>query len=110
MRPIDIGPFAETMITTRESDVDETTDNKNSGSMIHVIITLFIIGPAMWFLIFMGLFTWAYIGLIIPITIIGLAIWACGYYGTNNSIIDKIRYRTTKAQRAIIKRRLSDIK
>lgn len=40
-------------------------------------------------------------------SIIGLLISVCRYYGTNNSIVNRIRYRPTKAQRAKITRRLS---
>jgi hypothetical protein len=48
-----------------------------------------------------------FIGWIVPIVVIGLGFWACNHYGTNHSILDRWRYRTTKAQRAIILRRLS---
>ena len=100
-----IGPYSETTITTRKSDV---TDNKPGGW--YVVIALCLIGPAMWTLFFMGLFLWKHIGLIGVSVVIGLGFWACGHYGTNRSILDRYRYRTTPEQRACITRSLSDIK
>lgn len=106
MGPLDnIGPYAETTITTRRSDVDKT-DNK--PGVFAVLIGLFLLGPALWVATFMGLFCWAYIGPISATAVIGLLLWACGHYGTNRSILDRFRYRTTEVQRAKIARRLLD--
>lgn len=102
----DIGPYATmTIMTTQKSDV---TDNKPGGW--YVVIALLLLGPAMWTLFFMGLFLWTHIGLISVVTVIGLCFWACGHYGTNRSILDRFRYRTTPEQRVRVSRRLSDIK
>jgi hypothetical protein len=109
MGPLDdIGPYSETMITTRKTDVEEETDNK--PGFIHIVIGVLLIGPTCMVLIFMGLFFFKNIGLIVACVILGLCILACGYYGTNKSMFDRYRYRTTKAQREKIERRLSDIK
>jgi len=109
MGPFDaIGPYGDMAITTRKSDVDEKTDNK--PGFRHVLIGLILIFPTLWVVAFIGLFTWANIYVIAPLAVIGLCFWACAYYGTNRSIIDRFRYRTTKAQRLIIERRLSGIK
>lgn len=108
MGPLDMGPYAEMSITTRKSDQKTTTD-KEPGA-IHVVIALLLLGPALWAAWFIGLYTWSYIGLIIPVGIIGLAIWACGHYGTNRSILDRFRYRITQSQRDRISRRLSEAK
>lgn len=102
-----MGPYAEMSIITRKTDGDET-DNK--PGVLYGLIGLCLLGPALWVVSLMGLFCWAYIGLLAPAVVIGLLIWACGRYGTNNSIIDRFRYRTTRGQRAKIARRLSDTK
>ena len=39
---------------------------------------------------------------------IGLGLWGAGRYGTNNSLVSRFRYRTTKRERLIIARRLSE--
>ena len=39
---------------------------------------------------------------------IGLGLLGAGRYGTNNSLVARFRYRTTKRQRLIIARRLSE--
>lgn len=100
-----MGPYAETIITTRKTDVEGETDNSPGGW--NVIIGLILLGPALWVVWFMGLYLWAHIGLIIPTVVIGLSFWACGRYGTNRSLFARLRYRT---QRKRIRRRLSDIK
>lgn len=102
------GGFFRSMITTPESDVETTTDNK--AHFGHCAMALLLLGPSLWVSGFMGLFVWAHIGLIAPAVIIGLAIWACGHYGTNDSLWRRITYRTTTAQRDRIRRRLSDAK
>lgn len=51
-----------------------------------------------------------FIGWIIAGTVIGLGFWCCHRYGTDRSVFDRFRYRTTKAQRSRIRRRLSDTK
>lgn len=111
-----IGPYAEMSIITQKSDVEETATDNTVAGVARVIIALLLFGPAVCILFFMGLFICAHIGPIAPAAIIGLAIWACGHYGTNNSILDRFRYRTTPAQRAErladarVSRRLSDSK
>lgn len=98
-----IGPYAEMSIITRKSDQQSSTD-KETG-VEKTLTALMLIGPAMLSLWFMGLFVLAHIGLIVAIGIIGTAIWACGYYGTNDSLMDRFRYRITQRR---ITRRLSD--
>lgn len=39
---------------------------------------------------------------------IGLGLWGAGRYGTKNSLVARLRYRTTKRERLIIARRLSE--
>lgn len=103
-----IGPYTEATITTRKSDGAAPTDKQPHFG--HFVIGLLFLGPALWVVGFMGLFVWSYIGLLLPAGIIGLAIWACGYYGTNDSLWRRFTYRTTAAHRAIIRQRLSDTK
>jgi len=62
-----------------------------------VIGATFVIGIALKF-----------IGPIVVCGVIGLLLWCCNRYGTNRSVFDRFRYRTTKAQRERIQRRLSD--
>lgn len=108
MGPLEgIGPYAETTITTRKSDANGAADKK--GHFGHLVVWLLILGPTMWVTGFMGLFVSAHIGLIVPAGIIGLALWACVHYGTNDSLWARITYRTTAAQRETVQRRLSDI-
>lgn len=101
----DIGPYAEMTITTRKSDVQVAPDNV--PGFRHVLIGLLLTFPALWVIAFMGLFLWANVATIAASGIIGLCFWFCAYYGTKHGIIDRFRYRTTEAQRATIKRRLS---
>lgn len=109
MGPLDnIGPYAETTITTRESDVEPETDNK--PGILSLIIGVCILGPCICIFVFMGLYIWAHIGPITVCVVIGLGLWACGHYGTERSILDRFRYRTTKSQRTKMARRLSDTK
>ena len=104
-----MGPYTGTTITTRKTDVTtEKTDNKPSACS--VLIGLILLGPALWVVAFMGLFCWTHIGLISVVGIIGLTFWACGHFGTDNSILDRFRYRTTPDQRSRIDRRLSGAK
>lgn len=91
----------------RKSDVAKGEPDNNEAHFGHFVIGLLLVAPTLWVVVFMGLFAWAHIGLLAPIVIIGTALWACGYYGTNRSILDRFRYRTTAAQRARIRRRLS---
>lgn len=94
MGPSDIGPYAETVITTRKTDV-ETTDNFGVFGLF-----LGVIGActASFIIFFIGLAIWEHIG---PITVIGLLVFMFGLYGY---------YRTGGAkERAIILRRLSGI-
>ena len=104
----DIGPYAETVITTRKTDVNAKPDNE--PGFCHVLIGLLLLFPGLWVVAFMGLFLWAYIGPITAIGIIGLSFCACARYGTNHSILDLFRYRTAIANRKRIARRLSDVK
>jgi len=98
-----MGLYAETMITTRKTDVEETTDNE--PVFCDLLIGLLVVPLALSGVGLMGLFAWAHIGLIIPIVIIGLAFWACGHYGTKRSVLAGLRYRMKK-QRPIPRRRL----
>ena len=105
-----MGPYAAMSINTRKSDVAEVaTDNKISG-FAWVIIALLLLGPSACVVVFIGLFALAHIGLIVTTGIIGLAIWACGHYGTKRSILDRFRYRTTAARQDRITKRLSAIR
>lgn len=103
-----MGLCTATMMITKNLDVDTKPDNE--PGFASVLIALLLLGPGMWAAAFIGLFTFAYIRLIIPTTIIGLAIWACGYYGTNTSILNRFRYRTNATDRKRIDRRLSDVR
>ncbi len=103
-----MGPFddyGDMRIITRKTDVAVEADNK--PRFASVLIGLLLALPTYWTLCFMGLYLIAHIGVIAPSGIIGLGFWACAYYGTNHSVLDRFRYRTTKIQRAIISRRLS---
>lgn len=100
-----LGSYIETMITTDKPDASEETDNQ--PVFCDLLIGLLVAPLALAMLGLMGLFVWAYIGLIIPIVIIGLVFWACGHYGSNHSILAGWRYRLTmRRQRPIPRRRL----
>lgn len=100
MGPIDYSDLVATM------KISDHSTNKAPGG--ETIIIAWIMGcVAFPIVIFMGLFLYEFIGLIAPVAIIGLAMWACGYYGTNHSIVARFRYRCSRRQRLIIKRRLS---
>lgn len=96
--------YSNLVATTKISD--GTTGQAPGGETI--IIGWIMSCVSFPIIIFMGLFLCEFIGLIAPVVIIGLAIWACGYYGTNRSLWARFRYRTTKRQRMIIGRRLSE--
>lgn len=99
----DIGPYANTMITTQKTDV---ADNK--PGICSVLIGLLLLGPALWVLTFMGLFLWAHIGLIAPVTLIGLMFWACAYSRTHHKSFKlHWNHRLSDDERATIKRRLN---
>lgn len=86
MRPLDdIGPYAETVITTRKTDANTRTDN--SPGFGDVLIGLLLLCPALWVIAFMGLFLWAHIGIILVAGVIGLGFWACGHYGTDKRLL-----------------------
>lgn len=98
-----IGPYAEMSIMTKKSDQQSSTDNE--AGFESVLTLLMVIGPTMLCLWFMGLFVLAHIGPIVAIAIIGTGFWACIHYGTDDSLLDQLRYRITQRR---IKRRLSD--
>jgi hypothetical protein len=98
--------YSDLVATTKLSDEAQTTDKPEGGET--VIIGLIMGVVSFPIIVLMGLFVWHLIGLIIPIAVIGLGFWACGHYGTNDSLTARFRYRTTKRSRAIIERRLSD--
>jgi len=89
-------------------DVAETTD-KDTEAIASVLIAMLLLGPALLVMFFMGLFVMSNIETISPLAIIGLIFWVCCRYGSKNSILNRFRYRITKAQRATILRRLSGI-
>ena len=103
MRP----DYGDMVIATKKEDSPyRTTDGwavYSCFTMLFLSVIGLIIGAT--FVIGIGL---KFIGWIIPVVVIGLGFWACKYYGTNHSILNKWRYRTTKAHRKIIIRRLSD--
>ena len=108
MGPLDdIGQYAGTTITTRKTDVDDSTDNK--PGICSVLIGLLLLPVAFWVIAFIGLYVWAYR---LPLCLIGLLVlglWACAHFGTNNRLVKWHRKsRLSDEQRITIKRRLSE--
>lgn len=102
MGPID---YSDMVISTRLSDGRKATDKPHGGETVIIGIIMLVVSFPI--IVLMGLYVWHLIGLIIPVGIIGLGLWACGHYGTNDSVLARFRYRTTNRSRAIIERRLS---
>jgi len=100
-----MGPFdySDMVIATRLSDGKAA--DKPPGFET-VIIGLLVSCVTFPIVILMGLFVWHHIGLSATCGFIGLGFWACGYYGTNNSLLRRLRYRTRARQCAKIRHRL----
>ena len=105
----DIGPYAETVMTTRKTDAQAPTDNK--PGIADVLIGLLLLCPAILALSLMGLFLLNHIGPIILYGIIGLCFWACARFGNNKRLIKfRGRRRLSVAERNRVERRLLDSK
>jgi len=106
MLPLDTGPYAETVIGTKPSDGETTTDNE--GGIKEVIIGCIAVILSIPLVTFMGLFIFSYLVLILIIGPIVVGFWACARYGTEYGILHRLRYRATKAGKAKAKARISD--
>jgi hypothetical protein len=95
--------YSDMVIATRLSD--GKADGKAPG-LETVIIGWIMLCVAFPITILMGLFVWHHIGPIAAAGIIGLGFWACGHYGTNNSLLRRLRYRSRAKHCAKIRRRL----
>ncbi len=105
----DIGPYAATTITTRNTDADSVTDN--SPNATSVLIGLLMLPLGLLAITFMGLYVWAHR---LPLCLIGLIVlglWACAHFGSSKPLIRwRRRRRLSDEQRVRIERRLSDYK
>lgn len=90
------------------SDLMGGTDKKRVPGGETVIIAWIMGCVAFPIIAFIGLWLKAYSLEVGVYGFIGLGLWACGHYGTNRSIVSRFRYRYTKQERLIIKRRLSE--
>lgn len=103
----DIGPYTATVITTRKTDVEPTTDNSPNATSI--LIGLLMLPLGLLALTFMGLYVWANR---LPLCLIGLIVlglWACAYFGSNKPLIRwQRKRRLSDEQRVRVERRLSD--
>jgi hypothetical protein len=106
---MNIGPgYSDVVIATKRTD--ETYGTKPDGWQVYSYFTklfLSVIGIIIGATFVIGI-TLNFIGWIVACAVIGLLLWCCKRYGTNRSVFDRFRYRTTRAQRQIILRRLSD--
>ena len=109
MGPLEsIGPYAETTITTRKSDV-AGTDNRYG--LFDAFIGIIIIGVTLPVVMFLGLLVWAHIGPVCLIGLVVLGFWTCARYGTNNRLLKcRRKSRLSDDNRKRIERRLSDTK
>lgn len=108
MGPDLIPDYSDMVIATRKADASSRTKTDGWEVYSHfTVLFLSVIGIIIGGSFVIGI-ALLHIGLIIPCAVIGLGFWACHRYGTNRSIFDRFRYRTTKAQRERIRRRLSD--
>lgn len=105
---MDIGPdYGDMVIATRRADVSYRTKADGWEWYSHfTMLFLGAIGTTIGGAFVIGI-AWKFIGWIAAFAVIGLGFWACKHYGTNHSVFDRWRYRTTRAQRRIIERRLS---
>lgn len=102
----DIGPYSETMISTRTTDVTYKTDN--SPGFCDVLISLLLLPITLLVISFFGLFIWEHIGLLIVTGLAYLGLWGCDRHGQGNSLFKYCwKRRPSGADRATIQRRLS---
>ena len=108
---MDIGPdYGDMVIATRRADVSYRTKADGWEWYSHfTMLFLGVIGTTIGGAFVIGI-ALKFIGWFIAGVVIGLLFWLCHYYGTDRSVFDRFRYRTTKAQRDRIRRRLSDTK
>ncbi len=102
-----MGPcdYSDLIASSRLSD--DKPESKAPGG--ETIIIGWIMGcVAFPIIIFIGLWVMANSLEVGIYGFIGLGLWGAGRYGTNNSLVARLRYRTTKRQRLIIARRLSE--
>ncbi len=87
---------------------DDKADGRAPGG--ETVIIAWIMGcVAFPIVVFMGLWVDANFLEVGIYGFIGLGFWAAGHYGTNNSIVARLRYRKfTARERLIIARRLSE--
>lgn len=106
MRP----DYSDMVIATKKTDENYRAKPDGWEFYSHfTILFLSVIGIIIGGSVVIGIAR-EFIGWIIAGAVIGLGFWCCHRYGTNRSILDRFRYRTTKAQRDRIRRRLSDTK
>jgi len=108
MGPDLIPDYSDMVIATKKND--ENYRAKPDGWEVYSYFTklfLSVIGIIIGATFVIGII-WEFIGPIVVCGVIGLLLWCCNRYGTNRSVFDRFRYRTTKSQRERIRRRLSD--
>jgi len=108
MGPDLIPDYSDMVIATKRTD--ENYRAKPDGWQVYSYFTklfLSVIGIIIGATFVIGIIL-EFIGCITAGAVIGLLLWCCKHYGTNRSVFDRFRYRTTKAQRERIRRRLSD--
>jgi len=105
MGPLDdIGPYAETVITTEKSDVQP---DREYGIFAVFIGAYYVIG--IWLTVtFFGLLIVSHIGLICMIGPIVIGYWTCAYYGNNSRLFKwQRKQQLSDSDRERILRRLS---
>lgn len=91
----------------RSTPLSDDTDDGEAPGFETLIIGWIMLVVSFPIIVFMGLFAWHNISPIVTASIIGLGLWACVYYGTNDSLVARFRCRTTRRRRVTIERRLS---
>jgi len=102
MRP----DYGDMVIATKKEDSAYRTTDGWAVYSCFTMLFLSVIGGTIGAAFVIGIAA-RFIWWIVPAVVIGLGYWACNYYGTNHSVLDRWRYRATKAQRKVILRRLS---
>lgn len=101
-----IPDYSDMVIATKPDDLPYRTTDGWAIYSCFTMLFLSSIGIVIGAGILIGIFL-QFMGLIITASIIGLMFWLCKHYGTNHSVFDRWRYRTTKSQREHIVHRLS---
>lgn len=102
-----MGPCDYSDLVASQPISDVESDKQAPGC--ETVIIGWIMGcVAFPIIIFIGLWLKAYSLEVGVYGFIGLGLWASARYGTNKSLVARFRYRTTKRERLIIARRLSE--